>query len=182
MIDEFNLLKPEPIIEPCARTTKILDAHGSSRTFNLSALNGPRGKCTWCDKTLSGQRRKWCSDACVRSAQFRCFPQSPDVKMWRLIRLQNCACAGCGESYELEIRKRILDIFNSYNRYKKPGQKPELVSFYAIGNNTGDRWQTDHRVPIHRGGKGICPNNLQVLCTPCHVAKTSSENKSGVRP
>ena len=34
--------------------------------------------------------------------------------------------------------------------------------------------ETDHVVPLHRGGKDEW-SNLQSLCVPCHAAKTAKE-------
>lgn len=49
------------------------------------------------------------------------------------------------------------------------------VTLHAVGYGTGDRWHTDHIIPVHKGGRGIDPNNLQVLCVPCHLAKTKED-------
>lgn len=177
MIDELNLMQPVILVEPCSYALSQLEACGSRRGFNPSDIKGRIGRCAWCDKRLKGARRKWCSDQCVQSMAFRCFPQQPDVKMHRLIHKQGFACAGCGESFEQEIRAKILHEFNYWNKHKKPGSKPELVSYFRLGYGTGDRWQTDHIIPIFKGGKGICPTNIQVLCVPCHKSKTIEERR-----
>ena len=38
------------------------------------------------------------------------------------------------------------------------------------------RLECDHIVPMHRGGAEHDMANLQSLCRPCHIEKTTSEN------
>lgn len=177
-IDEFNLLDVDKMVEPCGFARAQLDAAGSERGFSVSRLQpAVKGQCVWCETPVPKGRHRWCSDACVTSAQDWCYPQTPSAKMRRLIFVQGCACAGCGESYEDVIRGIIRTEFERINRYKKPGQQPELLSLHRLGYGTGEVWQTDHIQPIFKGGKGIDPRNLQVLCVDCHDAKTKLERK-----
>lgn len=41
------------------------------------------------------------------------------------------------------------------------------------------RVEVDHVVPVAAGGEPYDLNNLQVLCRPCHHAKTRAENGMG---
>ncbi|MFV8250231.1 HNH endonuclease [Bdellovibrio bacteriovorus] len=107
--------------------------------------------------------------------------------MQRLIHKQQFACAGCGVSFEDQIRTRIRRIWERENalgaiifvqrtRVIRDESHPESkVSYYQIGDNTGHIHQADHIIPIHKGGAGIDPRNLQILCVPCHKAKTIKE-------
>ena len=38
----------------------------------------------------------------------------------------------------------------------------------------GIDWQVDHIKPIYKGGKDT-PDNRQLLCSPCHDAKTAKD-------
>jgi 5-methylcytosine-specific restriction endonuclease McrA len=58
---------------------------------------------------------------------------------------------------------------------KKYKMEDGLVSYFQIGDNTGDRWQVDHIIPIHNGGAGVGLSNVQVLCVECHKKKTARE-------
>ena len=178
MLDKSKLIF-EKLIEAGPSAKLRLDQHGSGRSMWLSKLDGVKGFCVWCDSKLPPRKQRWCSDACVTSAQTLCHPQDPASKMYRLIYLQNCACAGCGQSFEDQIAKKIEEKFEWINRVGSlfGGRKRETdpirgVSLHSLGYGTGDLWQTDHIVPIHKGGKGIDPANLQVLCVPCHKSKT----------
>ena len=110
--------------------------------------------------------------------------------MHRLIVHQAFGCAGCGISFEEEIRKRTREIwerenrlgaliytFHPFNSKKRTAEDPESkVTYYQIGDNTGHIHQTDHIIPVHKGGDGIAPENLQVLCVPCHKKKTREDH------
>lgn len=106
--------------------------------------------------------------------------------MHRLIYDQNFACKICGESFEEEIRKLIKKRYENHNNvwhYQPGGHEPRFrpepkpIHLHTLGYGTGDRWQTDHVIPVHKGGKGIDPENLQVVCVPCHKAKTKTDNQ-----
>ena len=176
-IDELNLLDVHKSVEPCASAREQLQSAGGSRGFSLSRLSGQPGRCVWCEILLDGRRTRWCSERCLQSAMDYCYPQTPAAKMRRLIFDQACACKICGTSFESEIRGMIQDKFERDNRNYKTGDRPILVSLHHLGYNTGDIWQTDHIVPLFRGGAGIEPSNLQVVCTECHQDKTIKERK-----
>lgn len=42
----------------------------------------------------------------------------------------------------------------------------------------GVRLELDHIVPVYKGGLDV-PANLQLLCVPCHSAKTNFEKNAG---
>lgn len=177
MVDELNLLDVHKFVEPCASARDQLAAAGRERGFSMARLNGNVGRCVWCDIGLSGRRTRWCSEQCLHSAMDFCYPQTPSAKMRRLIFEQAFACRICGQSFEAEIRGIIMDKFEIHNRYYKTGDAPKLVTLHELGMNTGDIWQTDHITPIFKGGAGIDPANLQVVCAECHMDKTIKERK-----
>lgn len=172
---DFEKLSLSDRVPPCEFARLQLDKVGSKRYFNLSEIKQKEaGYCAWCTKELPRARRRWCSEECLRSAMFHCCPQDPGPKMFRLIFDQNFACAGCGESYEEEIRAKIQEKYFRLNRTNMMSHR-EKVTLHYLGYGTGNKWQTDHVVPIHKGGKGIDPNNLQVLCVKCHIEKTKED-------
>ena len=44
------------------------------------------------------------------------------------------------------------------------------------------RMEVDHIRPLRAGGKVYDPDNLQVLCRDCHIAKTAGENRRTLTP
>lgn len=176
---ELELVQPLDVVEPCAAAKAQLQDHGSGRYMHLSKLKNQKGHCTWCEKWLTGRQQRWCSEKCAQSALWYCQPQAPASKIHRLIFTQNCACAGCGQSFEEEIRDMIRKRHHQWNGVDTMFTKevPEKISLYYLGYGTGDQWQTDHIVPVHQGGKGIDPANLQVLCVECHKTKTIEERR-----
>ena len=42
--------------------------------------------------------------------------------------------------------------------------------------------EVDHIRPLRAGGKVYDPDNLQVLCRDCHIAKTAGENRRPLTP
>lgn len=185
-MDEMEMLEQFERTEPCDRVRLQFENHGNERWLCLSILKAPKGHCVWCDGPLVGKQRRWCSLKCVKSAQFRSAPQKPDNKVYRLIHLQNWACKGCGLSFEDSLRKKIAQLHKDHNRIKKPEEaewtrgryehEPEKkVTYWQLGDNTGFEFQTDHIIPVHKGGAGIDPANLQVLCLPCHQVKTKKD-------
>lgn len=190
-MDELKLLDIPLIVQPCRRAQATIGFHGNTRTMSLTAFSGPKGYCVWCNEKLAGRKQRWCSDDCMESAYLICCPQDPATKMYRLIFKQNWACAGCGESFEEELRSKIREKYDNANqvgtymwdeqtdqtRERTSEDPPKQVRLHSLGYATGDRWQTDHIIPIHKGGKGIDPLNLQVLCVPCHKKKTADERR-----
>lgn len=176
-VDPFKLIEEIPITEPCPYAAAQIAECGSARGFSLSRIQGRMGKCVWCEKSLRGRQQRWCSSKCAQSAQLRCWPAQPYARMHRLIHIQNCACAGCGESYEEEIKDLILDLFQNENRYRRLGDEPKLVKLITLNWRFGHRVHLDHIVPLFKGGHGIDPGNLQILCVPCHKLKTIEERR-----
>lgn len=190
--DELEMLETVSSKPPCERAKRQFDNNGSRRSMNLSELISDKGHCVWCDGYLSGRRFRWCSDECVNAALFLSSPQKPGAKMHRLIHDQNFACAGCGLSFEDEIRKLIRRYWEKENaigalywgpgleQFKMTPESPEQkITYHQIGDNTGHKHQTDHIIPVHKGGAGIDPKNLQVLCVPCHKRKTKEDHSRG---
>ncbi len=190
------MLEKLEFVEPCERARLQFEANGSRRYMPLSNLKAPKGQCVWCDKSLTGRQQRWCSTSCVSAAQWRSAPQSPGAKIYRLIHLQNWACRECGFSFEEEMRNDIRKRYEYSNKVRGApgadwqvecfGRKSEnsplkKVGYHWLGSQTGDIHQTDHIIPVHQGGLGICPTNLQTICTACHKLKTIRERRSPMK-
>lgn len=175
-------------VPPGAAALAFLEKNLGVRFLPLGRLPQPRSpsglkQCAWCNsgKTLKGHR-KYCTDACQRSAYLYCYPQSVESKAWRFIMLQNCICPSCGEDFGDVIRARVAKRVEASRAYyaKIPGHHLGIGHFdkltlWQVGYGTGDLWHLDHVKPVHQGGDGIGMDNHQVLCVPCHKRKTGLE-------
>lgn len=47
---------------------------------------------------------------------------------------------------------------------------------HCLGDFPPQALEVDHRVPLRRGGQDV-DGNLQILCTPCHRAKSARESR-----
>ncbi len=71
-----------------------------------------------------------------------------------------------GEPFRLEVAKPVRN-WRRQRHYRQ-------VNLQCANCGTIAQLETDHIVPLHRGGKDEW-NNLQSLCKDCHAAKTARE-------
>lgn len=163
---------------------QAIEAKPSVRAFALSDLP-PTKVCHWCNAhPITPPKRKYCSEDCTRSAYLFCYPQNPATKMYVFLQLQDCVCVGCGECFDDQVRELVEGHWSLLERRKadpswaKYVEGVNHVSLATLGDGTGHRWQVDHIIPIFRGGRGVCIENIQVLCEPCHRKKTARERRT----
>lgn len=110
----------------------------------LSDWNGEPTYCRWCNKPLSGRRRRWCSDACAADAS---------ANHWftgarhRAVRRDGRACVRCGTP---ETQKSDIG----------------LLTVMAL--------EVHHRDERADGRHGECScvhhvDGLETLCHGCHM-------------
>ena len=183
----LHLLEQWAYVEPGPITKKHLDETSSAtnkRWANLSDFKKTAdSKCGWCNEIdVPGKLRKYCSDDCRNSASLYCFPQTPKTKAWVFINKQDCVCLGCGECFDEEVDKKIMDKWMHYTKNMPDEWKVKTkVTYHSVGYDTGYLWNVDHVVPLHLGGSGIGLENIQVICVPCHEKKTAGENSSRLK-
>ena len=172
MAFEHPRLQLEKLIYPGPYALEAIEKQPKVRSFNLSDLPVLKGLCCWCNVSrIAPGRRRYCGQDCIDAALLFCHPQSPRTKMYVLLQLQDCTCVGCGEIFDEEIRQMI-------ERKASKAKPEEKVSLGWLGYGTGDKWHVDHVIPIFRGGRGVCSENIQVLCVKCHLKKTARERRS----
>lgn len=172
-LNPMRLLKKIELTEPGPIAKAYIMGSGGRRYVNKDGLQLVDGKCAWCEQVpITRKRAKYCSESCRESSSMNCFPQSPQTKMWVLIYRQDCACVGCGLSFEDEIIRRIR------RRAKDFGDiQPNSVNLFSVGYDSGNLHHVDHIVPIHKGGRGSGLDNIQVLCRDCHHRKSGLERR-----
>lgn len=179
---EFQWLEKFEPINPGREALAALEPYRKKRwgkAADLQCVFSPLGfLCAWCNsREIAKGKRKYCSEACRRSAYMYVAPQDPALKLWILIHRQACACAGCKEDFEDQIADRINKRASHQLRNDKSGSMHfvDSVKYFFVGMDTGEIWHVDHVQPLHRGGDGIGFENIQVLCVKCHLKKTASE-------
>lgn len=182
----LELVEVFELIPPGEKALFLLKKHHDKRSIPMSLLTNLEmmgtKHCAWCEKNSIKGRKKYCSRDCANSAEVYFYPQSNSAKIWNLIHRQDCACKGCGLSFEEYIIKRIQEKYDYWNKpstyswtgAKKPS-KPVKVGYFTLGYNTGHIWHVDHITPLFRGGAGVGIANIQILCVNCHRKKTALE-------
>lgn len=168
-----------------AKLISTVERGVSCNTFTPIVMGGVK-YCAWCGKqALAPGRRKYCSDACRESCNLFCFPQT-DEGLKFLLRRQECKCATCGYSWELELenaRERcLLEVYRRTwiteetrrNRMEEIRQEPviEFVAYMKKVLPVRIRPEVDHIIPVALGGTTLGFENLQALCHTCHKKKT----------
>ncbi len=171
-LEVLRLIHPGPI------ALAAIEAKPRARYFNLSDL--PHLKvCAWCNaRPITPPRRRYCGEDCQESATLYCAPQTPAMKMFVLIQLQDCTCVGCGECFDEELKKMVEQKWHVIKERHNAWLDWKKVPLHYLGDNTGQLWHVDHIIPIFRGGRGVCLENIQVLCVRCHQKKTTRERRT----
>lgn len=133
---------------------------------------GHPGGCSLCSSPIpKARRRTWCSQECVDLWHLATFPAAATAQ---LLELQGQRCWKCGETreatplepWEYEPRPWLPD---PRPRYGPPGLRPVTL-------------ELDHVRPLwsltdleRQELRWWLPGNLQLLCGPCHAAKTRLE-------
>lgn len=171
-------------IYPGPFALEAIERDPRARRFNLSSLP-PLKVCHWCNAMPKERgRQKYCSSECARAAWVFCNPQCPESKMYVFVQLQDCVCVGCGECFDEQVRELVEKHWSVIERRRKdPGMAKyvegvQSISLATLGDGTGHLWQVDHIIPIFRGGRGVCIENIQVLCEPCHRKKSARERRT----
>lgn len=128
------------------------DDHWRDVQINTYPDYGRDGFCTGCGKPVEKPRKRWCGSRwCKLAHHNRLYAGVHWTKRHVCVR-DGCACKSCGEIFEKPL-------------YEGGPPLPCLGSL-----------ELDHIVPLHRGGTDA-PDNLQLLCSPCHKEKTIREKK-----
>jgi 5-methylcytosine-specific restriction endonuclease McrA len=136
---------------------------GPKRGADIPFWRAPEGYCRWCGEDIGARlrngdvdtRARW-HGACVTAYQAY-FPRVQRERIWQR---ELGECQGCHRFTPRREARRI--------------DSPERL--WARHNDTTHyrRWAVDHITPLWDGGANEDPN-LQLLCDPCHKAKTAAE-------
>lgn len=140
-------------------------------------------QCIWCLTTLSGQKRKWCSENCSNMAMAWGYPQS-EFGLHVLLARQDFKCNACAYSYMPEIEKAVMYL-NRNHKTIDPSKlytdiRPILMKILKQRVPRDRTPEVDHVIPISKGGPSLGLDNHNCLCYLCHKTKTRIDN-SGPR-
>lgn len=147
---------------------------------------GPNGErlCCWCGKAVPPRAIRWCGRECVLRYQIATGDQNA-ARSWlvwgpvdptafatnseALAARRPLGCELCGldmsdEAIEERLRQRLERI-----QQVNPNVHERSWKYHARAS--AERWEADHRIPIVEGGE-LTPENLRVLCRPCHLNQT----------
>lgn len=179
----IKLLEDITMVPPGAKTLAALEGVKKRRMLSMDHVRVIDGHCAWCNQIpIRKRNQKYCSPSCKESAYFYCYPQTPAAKMFVFIQRQGCSCTICGECFEDQIAEKIRKLRKDWDRSMDSeygGWMKGKITYHAVGYNTGDIWQVDHIIPLHKGGDGIGLENIQVVCKACHLRKTVYERSNG---
>lgn len=189
------------IAEACAARGWDPRTRSRDELFALRASllgHGGGGVCTWCHSEVTGRRRHWCGDACVR--EYRMWFHWPTIRR-AVLKRDRAICRTCGfdaRAAQAERRrllaehvvpKRVTKSLAEKRRIAEARleRKLALLEFAAlhrvpIGRASADWWDADHIVPRIEGGTNAL-DNLRTLCLRCHGVETAKlrERRSALR-
>lgn len=156
-----------------------------NRLYNLSdikvvKLDGINRNCVWCLKLLQKNKQKWCSEVCARSALAWCAPCRNHGLRVLLFR-DDFKCSSCEFNYRPFFLKAYRKIRNMwyFRNPRMPSYRIEnLIKAFRKLLPREFRIEVDHIVPISLGGQGLGFENVQLLCSKCHLKKTKIDNKN----
>jgi 5-methylcytosine-specific restriction endonuclease McrA len=140
------------------------------------------GLCRWCGldvKRFSTRRQTFCSDECVQEHLIR---SDPAVARKKVYKREKGICQKCG----LDCSKWFGEFKRQINRFPWEAREQKAKEYFELfgvpyvpdWKHRSTFWDVDHIVEVVNGG-GLCGlDNLQLLCIPCHRAKTVELNKS----
>lgn len=138
------------------------------RRPEIPFTDADRGVCRWCGESIlheegdlagsPNRRRRWHQD-CVDEYN----ASDPREARRRIRKRDRGKCADCG-----------LDTNQLKREFKAIGRGRNRIIRERGFKTRKSLWELDHIIPLIDGG-GHSDENLQTLCTPCHVRKTVDE-------
>lgn len=146
-----------------------------------------KGKCRVCLDPLPKHRRGYCTDAC-RDSYY--LATSTDFLRMRVFERDKGICAECGLDCDA-LEQRVWGFSTMVKKPRHSNIRRALLLPHAVrtqkacvlvaqgfarlsANTPRTLWEADHIEPIADGG-GFGLDNLQTLCQPDHIKKSSDE-------
>jgi 5-methylcytosine-specific restriction endonuclease McrA len=134
------------------------------------------GQCRWCGVPVSGRRRTWCSDACVRDYQ---AAQPAGLRAGAYER-DHGVCQLCGrdcDALSRRIQARLDGAYASDIRLRARACRwrrlLQRLGLPVVGFRlTRSLWEADHVVPLAEGGPNTLAN-IRTACLTCHRRETA---------
>lgn len=162
------------------RIIDILVKNQGSRSFNITDIQNPiingYKYCKWCAKTPVYGQKQYCNDDCKFSMYVFCYPQTyPATRV--LMERQGLKCATCSFSYAEFIETAIGEL-QKLEPHLEWDVNAEWILRTAFSKVPEERKpETDHIVQVSRGGDTFGLSNVEILCSSCHLSKSSAESR-----
>jgi len=129
-----------------------------------------RALCCWCGKVVPPRAVRWCGAECVAryriakgdqgaARHFLRYGFDDPARLRHNSPLQCAICALDLSEHAIEARLRQAEADGAARWMRQ------------VRDLTG--WDADHTIPIVEGGP-LTPENLRVLCKPCHRRETAA--------
>jgi 5-methylcytosine-specific restriction endonuclease McrA len=159
VIERVVAYDPQPAFERIADTADPLKRIQVRSNISLQQLF-PKKKNGYCDcgcgQALTGRQTRWAAPAC---SEFVWYVYA--IIAGRRQEIRRClkayygrTCTGCG---------------------KMPPK------YTAVAGRTRSGMETDHIIPVHKGGGACWLSNYRPLCVSCHRQKTSSNRREAMK-
>lgn len=151
---------------------------------NARSEHGHRWLCYYCSQVCDSDNGKceegapFCSSACVENWAVQVgLGNAPRAS---LFARERGVCQGCRlDCHAFWLRLRPLDAMRRRSELlsKMPRLTERRRERIIQWCHEGDIWQADHKVAVVHGGGESCmeSQNLQTLCVPCHLEKTTQD-------
>lgn len=153
------------------------ERYGQRGDYPLPKLQrGPDGRylCRWCEGPVPKSRLYWCGEACVLEYRMRAD--------WNFIRAQIierdkvCQCCGGARYSPVGGKKRAESGWQPRQTYylgRRWWGEDGRDLVWGPFNALEQRWEVDHILAVIQGGTDD-PQNLRLLCVPCHQERTAT--------
>lgn len=144
-----------------------------------------KGLCRYCGldvKRLSTRRSTFCSNECVEEFLVR---NDPGYARKAVYKRDKGVCQICGlncSKWFSDFKKFIYEI--PYMRREEAAKdyfQDHGIQYVPDWVNRRTFWDCDHIQEVVNGGGQCGLENLQLICVPCHRAKTVHLNKTRPR-
>jgi 5-methylcytosine-specific restriction protein A len=131
--------------------------------------------CRMCKRPITAKRRQtFCSEPCVHEWQRR---TCPEVFRADAEKADKGTCRACGLVIATIDCDALRYAYWNLPEAARPAAMTAILAateYQTLNRIGGHLFEIDHIVPIVEGGDWFDPDNLRLLCIPCHRVETAA--------